>query len=110
MSKTQVIGFILGLSIFLFVLIIPASDQLGVAGKSAAAVALLMAVWWITEVIPIYITALLTLALFPFLGVLDAGEAAQNYGNKYVYLLLGGFFIAKAFEVHNLHQRLAFVR
>jgi len=90
-------------------LIIPASDQLGVAGKSAAAVALLMAVWWITEVIPIYITALLPLALFPFLGVLDAGEAAQNYGNKYVYLLLGGFFIAKAFEVHNLHQRLALI-
>jgi sodium-dependent dicarboxylate transporter 2/3/5 len=109
MSKTQIVGLIFGISIFLLVLIIPASDQLGVAGKSAAAVALLMAVWWITEVIPIYITALLPLALFPILGVLDAGETATNYGNKYVYLLLGGFFIAKAFEVHNLHQRLALI-
>jgi sodium-dependent dicarboxylate transporter 2/3/5 len=109
MSKTQVVGLVSGLSIFLLILVIPASDQLGVAGKSAAAVALLMAVWWITEVIPIYITALLPLALFPLLGILDAGEAAQNYGNKYVYLLLGGFFIAKAFEVHNLHQRLALI-
>jgi sodium-dependent dicarboxylate transporter 2/3/5 len=109
MSKRQLVGLILGLSIFLLVLILPASDQLGTSGKSAAAVALLMAIWWITEVIPIYITALLPLALFPVLSVLDAGETAQNYGNKYVYLLLGGFFIAKAFEVHNLHQRIALI-
>jgi sodium-dependent dicarboxylate transporter 2/3/5 len=109
MLKRQYVGLILGLSTFLLVLIIPASDQLGVSGKSAAAVALLMAIWWVTEVVPIYITALLPLALFPILNILDAGETAQNYGNKYVYLLLGGFFIAKAFEVHNLHQRLALI-
>ena len=109
MSKRQIVGLIFGLGVFLLVLLTPASEQLGASGKSAAAVALLMAIWWVTEVVPIYITALLPLALFPLLGVLDAGETAQNYGNKYVYLLLGGFFIAKAFEVHNLHQRLALI-
>jgi sodium-dependent dicarboxylate transporter 2/3/5 len=109
MSKRQIVGLILGLSVFLLVLLIPASDQLGANGKSAAAVALLMAIWWITEVVPIYITALLPLALFPLLGILEAGETSENYGNKYVFLLLGGFFIAKAFEVHNLHQRLALI-
>jgi sodium-dependent dicarboxylate transporter 2/3/5 len=109
MSKRQIVGLILGLSVFLLVLLTPASDQLGSSGKSAAAVALLMAIWWITEVVPIYITALLPLALFPLLGILEAGETSENYGNKYVFLLLGGFFIAKAFEVHNLHQRLALI-
>ena len=109
MTKSKFIGFILGLFVFLFVLLIPASEQLGMTGKSAGAVALLMAIWWIAEVIPIYITALLPLALFPVLGVLEAGATARNYGNKYVFLLLGGFFIAKAFEVHNLHQRLALI-
>jgi sodium-dependent dicarboxylate transporter 2/3/5 len=58
MSRRQIVGLVLGLSIFLLVLLIPASDQLGASGKSAAAVALLMAIWWVTEVIPIYVTAL----------------------------------------------------
>jgi sodium-dependent dicarboxylate transporter 2/3/5 len=107
MTKAQIFGFVFGILVFFSILLVPASEELGITGKSAAAVALLMAIWWVTEVVPIYVTALLPLALFPLLGILEAGETSENYGNKYVFLLLGGFFIAKAFEVHNLHQRLA---
>jgi len=109
MSKAQIFGLVFGIAVFCSILAFPASEDLGAAGKSAAAVALLMAIWWITEVVPIYITALLPLALFPLLGILEAGDTSENYGNKYVFLLLGGFFIAKTFEVHNLHQRLALI-
>lgn len=109
MTKAQIFGLVFGIVVFFSILLIPASEELGITGKNAAAVALLMAIWWVTEVVPIYVTALLPLALFPLLGILEAGETSENYGNKYVFLLLGGFFIAKAFEVHNLHQRLALI-
>ncbi|NIP24399.1 MAG: anion transporter, partial [Phycisphaerae bacterium] len=65
-----------------------------------AAVTLLMATWWITEAIPISATALVPLVLFPLLGVLDAKNTAENYGHNYVLMLLAGFIIAKAIEVH----------
>jgi hypothetical protein len=63
MSNRQNIGLIIGLLIFVILLFLPASEQLGAAGQRAAAVAILMAVWWISEVIPIYVTAFLPLFL-----------------------------------------------
>lgn len=73
----------------------------------AAAVALLMTAFWITEAIPIAATALLPIALFPMLGILEAEVTAANYGHNYVLMLLAGFIISKAIEVHHLHQRIA---
>jgi len=72
----------------------------------AAAVTLLMAIWWITEAIPISATALVPMVLFSILGILDAKNTAENYGHNYVLMLLGGFMIAKAIEIHNLHWRM----
>lgn len=68
---------------------------------------ILMLVLWITEVIPIYVTALLPLVLFPFLQLLSIEEVAVNYSNPIIFLFLGGFMIAKAIEKHNLHIRMA---
>jgi sodium-dependent dicarboxylate transporter 2/3/5 len=48
----------------------------------------LMAIWWVTECIPIYATAFIPIALFPLLGILDASETAENYGDNYVLMLL----------------------
>ncbi len=75
--------------------------------KPAASVALLMAVWWITEAIPLAATALIPLALFPLLGILNGEETAASYINSTIFLFLGGFLIALAMEKWNLHKRIA---
>lgn len=71
------------------------------------AVAAWMIIWWITEAVSISVTALLPLALFPLLGILDIKSVASNYANPIVYLFFGGFIIALALEKVNLHKRIA---
>ena len=65
---------------------------------NALAMAALMVVFWIFEVVPIYATALVPLFLATPLGLLDASDLAQSYGNHNVYLFLGGFILALALE------------
>ncbi|TVR58802.1 MAG: SLC13/DASS family transporter, partial [Gemmatimonadales bacterium] len=72
-----------------------------------AAVGVLMAVWWISEAIPIPVTALLPLVLFPLLGVATIGESTAPFANPVVFLSLGGFLIALAMERWGLHRRVA---
>lgn len=72
-----------------------------------AAVATLMAVWWITEAVPLAATALLPLVLFPLLKIMPAADTAANYGDSMIFLFLGGFLIALAIEDSGLHRRLA---
>lgn len=72
-----------------------------------AAVALLMATWWVTEALPIAATALLPLVLFPPLGIATLNAAASPYANPVIYLFLGGFLLAAALQRVRLHQRLA---
>ena len=83
------------------------SVELSTAARAAAAVATLMAVWWITDAISVYVTALLPLALFPLLGVAKIRVVAGAYGNEIIFLFLGGFVIALALEKWGLHRRLA---
>ena len=104
--KAQRFGLILGFLLFFIVLFLPLSG-LNPVGKKVLATAILMAVWWITEAIPIPATSLLPLVLFPLLGVLKAKEVALPYANEKIFLFLGGFFIAKAMEKHELHRRIA---
>jgi sodium-dependent dicarboxylate transporter 2/3/5 len=66
-----------------------------------------MGVWWITEAIPIYVTALLPLVLFPSLYITDLSQTSANYADRVVFLFLGGFLLAKAVERSNLHTRFA---
>lgn len=73
----------------------------------AAAVAVWMAVWWITEAIPIPATALLPVALFPPLGVMNGSAVAATYFNNVIFLFIGGFIMALAMERWNLHRRIA---
>jgi sodium-dependent dicarboxylate transporter 2/3/5 len=72
-----------------------------------AAVAALMAIWWMTEAVPLAVTSLLPLVLFPLLGLGDVRRTPQNYFNEIIVLYLGGFFIALAMEQWRLHQRIA---
>jgi solute carrier family 13 (sodium-dependent dicarboxylate transporter), member 2/3/5 len=72
-----------------------------------AAIALLMAVWWITEVIPLSATALIPLILFPAFGIMDGKAVANEYVNYIIFIFIGGFMVALAMERWNLHKRLA---
>lgn len=107
MNKTNFFSFFLGLGILFLFILLPQPEGLSREAMYAAGVTLLMAVWWIGEAIPIYATAFAPLVLFPLLGIETAGETAENYGHNYVLMLLGGFMLAKAIEVHQLHKRIA---
>ena len=100
-------GFWLGLAVFFFALLTPNPDSLSPVGWAVAAVTLLMAIWWATEAVPVAVTALLPLALFPMLHVTDFKTAALPYANPNIYLFMGGFILALGIESSGLHKRLA---
>ena len=96
-------GPVLALLIILFVDLDPARPGV----TMTAAVAVLMAVWWISEAIPLAVTSLLPVALFPLLGVMDGKEVSSQYFNWVIFLFLGGFLVAIAMERWDLHRRIA---
>ncbi|MGP9837977.1 SLC13 family permease [Arthrobacter sp. 179] len=75
--------------------------------RFTAAVATVMALWWMTEAIPLAATALLPLVLFPMLNVAGMGDAAAPYANPIIFLFMGGFMLALALQRWNLHRRIA---
>jgi len=103
----QRVGLLLGGGIFFLLIVIPAPSGLSVEGWRTAAVAILMAIWWMTEAIPIPATAILPLGLFPTLGVLDAESASAPYANELIFLFMGGFILARTMEKWGLHKRIA---
>lgn len=109
MLSKKYIGLLSGIVVFIIILFLPEPKGMSVEAKNAAAVVVLMSIWWITEPIPIYVTAFLPLALYPILKILPASETAVNYGHNYVLMLLAGFIMAKAIEAQNLHKRIALV-
>lgn len=100
-------GLLAGAAAFVLMLLLPAPTGLSVEGWRTAATAVLMAVWWMTEAIPIPATAILPLGLFPALGVLDASDASTPYANELIFLFMGGFFLAVTMEKWGLHKRIA---
>ncbi|MEM8496844.1 MAG: SLC13 family permease [Pseudomonadota bacterium] len=72
-----------------------------------AAITVCCIVWWISEALPIPITSLLPLALFPMVGVLTKEQVAEAYGSSLILLLLGGFILSRAMEHSGAHKRLA---
>lgn len=70
-------------------------------------VTVLCLVWWISEAVPIPVTSLVPLAVFPLLGVLPMVDVSQAYGDKLILLLLGGFILSTAMEKSGAHLRVA---
>jgi sodium-dependent dicarboxylate transporter 2/3/5 len=100
-------GWVLGPALLLATLLLQPPAGLSPEGWRTAGAAALMAVFWITEAIPIPATALLPLVLFPLLGLGDIRDAAAPYSNPIILLFLGGFIIALAMQKWNLHRRVA---
>ena len=107
MSKIKKSGVITGLILFLLIIFFTDLDPSNPQLTIMAAIAVLMAVWWITEAIPLSVTSLIPLVLFPLFGILSGDEIAESYINSVIFLFLGGFMIAIAIEEWDLHKRIA---
>lgn len=81
--------------------------SLAAEGRAVAGCALWMAIWWMTEAIPIPVTALLPLGIFPFFGIGSFSEVAAPYANSVIFLVLGGVILGLATEKSGLHLRIA---
>ncbi|MDP5306953.1 SLC13 family permease [Paracoccus spongiarum] len=88
-------------------LLLGGSEGLSPDARVVATIGTLMAIWWMTEAIPLSATALLPIVLIPALTERTVGEATAPYASSIVFLFLGGFLIAIAMEKWNLHRRVA---
>ena len=103
----NIIGLILGPILFSVIMIFVDAEGLSFEAKCILASTAWMAVWWVTECVPISVTALLPIVLFPLTGGMDLSTTTAAYGHKLVFLFVGGFLIALAIEKWHLHKRLA---
>lgn len=105
-TKGAVIGA--GLICLALPVVIPTPDGMPEPAWLASGLALVMALWWLTEALPLAATALLPLAAAPLLGIAPLQDIARHYSHPLVILFLGGFLLAKAIERWGLHSRLAY--
>jgi len=97
----------LGVALAILVWALLGGADISADARLVAAVAVLMAVWWMTESIPLSVTSLLPIVLLPVLTALEIEEVTAPYANPIVFLFLGGFLIAIAMQKWNLHRRIA---
>lgn len=101
------LGFITGLGCFLLFIFFIKPEPLKPELTHMLAIAVLMAIWWITEAIPLAVTALVPVVLFPLFGIMNGTDVSATYFNHVIFLFIGGFIIALAMQKWNLHKRIA---
>ena len=106
-QSIKTIVFLAAPILFLYLVFFVELDKENPAITYTLAVALLMALWWVTEVVPLAVTSLLPFVFFPLLGVMNGKEVESNYFNDIIFLFLGGFLFALAMQKWNLHRRIA---
>lgn len=107
MSPRKILSLIAGPLAFLTILVVGRPEGMSPEAQRIIASTLWIAIWWITEAIPVGATSLLPLILFPLTGAVPIKEAAKGYSNPLIYLFVGGFILALAMERWNLHKRIA---
>ena len=107
LGRRRRVGLAAGVLHYAGMLVAPAPAGLSEAGWRTAAVGVLLALWWMTEALPIPVVSLLPILLFPLLGVAPVGAAAAPYAHELIFLFLGGFLLARGIERHGLHRRIA---
>jgi sodium-dependent dicarboxylate transporter 2/3/5 len=100
-------GYILAPMLFIILVIFVDLAPGEPAVTYTLAVAMLMAVLWITEIVPLAVTALLPVVLFPVFGIMDGKDVSSTYFNHVIFLFIGGFLVALAMQKWNLHKRIA---
>lgn len=103
----RALGLVGGMIVFAAMLLLPAPAGMPPMAWHIAAMTVLMALWWMTEALPLTVTALLPFLLVPLFGVMSAADIAKEYYSPILFLILGGAFIALAIERVGLHRRLA---
>ncbi len=106
-SILESIGKIAGFVVFVAILLGPTPDGMPPSAKRLIAVTALMAVFWLTQAIPIAATSLIPLIAFPLMGIESADNVSKAYIDKNIFLFLGGFVIALGIEKWGLHRRIA---
>ena len=101
------LGLYLGPISFLLIYFLLSSPDLNPQAQAMLALTVWMAIWWITEALPIAGTALLPLIFMPLLGILQIDLVSANYMHPTVLLYMGGFLLATGIEKWNLHKRIA---
>src|SRR5690606_7122592 len=99
-------GLIIGVVLLALTLVLPPPEGMSQQAWHVVGIALLMASWWITEAVPIPVTALVPLVLFPLLGVTTMRDTAAPYADPVIFLFLGGFIIGTAMQRWALHKRI----
>ncbi|MBX3379240.1 MAG: SLC13/DASS family transporter [Phycisphaeraceae bacterium] len=102
-SGALVLGPIAAVAVYFWL----GQSSLDHAGRATVALGILMAIWWISEAIPIEATSLVPMALFPLLGVLNMKEACAPYADPVVFFFMGGMLIGAAMEKWGLPRRFA---
>lgn len=106
-SYKNIFGFIVGPLLFLWITLFMDLEPGNPAVTYTFAIAILMAIWWISEVVPLAITALLPVVLFPLFGVMNGKDVSATYFNHVIFLFIGGFLVALAMQKWDLHKRIA---
>lgn len=107
MFTLKTVGFVAGPLLAFVAWMLPAPDGMSDVAHAVMVVGMWMAIWWITEAIPIGATALIPIIAFPLMGVGTVTQNTAPYANPVIYLFLGGFLLASALESSNLHRRIA---
>ncbi len=106
-DKIKRIGFILGPLFFLLILWRMHPESMSPVSVKVMAATFWIAAWWITEAVPLPVTSLLPIILFPLMQVMKVEQTTMAYAHPLIFLFIGGFLLAIAIEKSGLHARIA---
>jgi len=112
-STAKIAGLFLGLAAAAIILMLPGISGLDAVGQKALALTALIVIWWITEPVPIWVSALLPIAVSPLIGLAGVKTTAEglsvyaNYASPVVLMSIGVFLLAAVIEKWGLHKRIA---